>query len=183
MFIRDFRCRQIRGVFWLRRYIGGDWCIIWLKTKWCLSLVAHWFLTLQQTVTHCNTLHHTATHCNTLQHTATHCNTLQHTATYCNTLQHTATHCNTFVRTQTQYPVFPWVLNDYTSEHLDLDNKDIYRYVHQQPSLTKRWLIHMSQDPWLIYSHEVCSSSQQSLIWDSYYICIYVCICICAMHL
>ncbi|CAG8749385.1 4126_t:CDS:1, partial [Acaulospora colombiana] len=27
----------------------------------------------------------------------------------------------------TQYPVFPWVLQDYTSEELDLNNPDIYR--------------------------------------------------------
>lgn len=27
----------------------------------------------------------------------------------------------------TQYPVFPWVLCDYVSEELDLDNPDVYR--------------------------------------------------------
>lgn len=27
----------------------------------------------------------------------------------------------------TQYPVFPWIIKDYTSKELDLDNPDIYR--------------------------------------------------------
>lgn len=27
----------------------------------------------------------------------------------------------------TQYPVFPWVLSDYSSEKIDLDNPEIYR--------------------------------------------------------
>ena len=27
----------------------------------------------------------------------------------------------------TQYPVMPWIIRDYTSETLDLDNPDVYR--------------------------------------------------------
>lgn len=29
----------------------------------------------------------------------------------------------------TQYPVFPWVISDYTSPTLDLNNPAIYRYL------------------------------------------------------
>ena len=30
-------------------------------------------------------------------------------------------------RDLTQYPVFPWIFNDYSSESIDINNSDVYR--------------------------------------------------------
>ena len=90
------------------------------------------FLTVLNTVAHCNALQHIRAHCNTVEHTATRCSTLQRTAahglprlslsticnntahckslqrpaTHCNALQHTAMHYNTLQRTTTHCNAF-----------------------------------------------------------------------------
>ena len=42
----------------------------------------------------------------------------------------------------TQYPVFPWVLCDYESEKLDLNNPSIYRDL-SKPMVTLRIIVYM----------------------------------------
>lgn len=42
-----------------------------------------------------------------------------------------------------QYPVFPWVLSDYTSESLDLTDEKVYRDL-KKPSESVSWLSHFT---------------------------------------